>query len=429
MAARFLLSQAAHVIKPTVVVVPGAGLSWAHLHPILLALSSSGDFDIVRFSSNASASLPTLDAPFGPGITVDALTRSRAAVRPSIRQQAAMLANALDSLKPHLESGRDAIAALRRSHGMQDGSGAASAWSSGSSNPLYDAADPLSGGLLHFVTHGTGALVLRAALSCRDWNGVQSRVVMLAPPNRGSVAARRLWQQHQRLGRPLLQQLLGDSIAQELGEGDAAHFDAYGGMPASFRTWVVAGSGLLSPLQERLNIPGLRGGALIPPRYGPHDGLVAVADTACFSQTAYRVSAAAAEQRARTSMMQSLVAGDAAARRRVLSSDRRMTFSRTARGRSSAAARGSPASPQSGSQSGHAGEGDEAADSDAGDGRSAVAAQTGGRVFSPNIARSIVPAGHVSVCYAPSVVQAALAFLRSGQPGVHADAITGLPEP
>lgn len=401
MAARFLLSQAAHAIKPTIVVVPGAGLSWAHLHPLLFALSSTNEFDVVRFSPRAA----TYSA--GPVESLDD--------EASIRSQAFMLANALDSLKPHLESGRHAVASLRRSHGLLGSSESAAAWNDNCSSHPQDDGDALSGGLLHFVTHGTGALVLRGALACRDWNGISSRVVMLAPPNRGSVAARRLWQD-QRLGRPFLKHWLGNAIAQELGECTGAHFDGYGGLPASFRTWIVAGSGVASPLASR--VPGLRGSLLVPARYGPHDGVVSVADTACFSQTAYRVAAAAAEHRARSQMMQSLFARDPApARRSMLSGERRSSISRPGRGRPGATARHTVPL-----ESLPAGEASESAD----DASSQVASS--GRIFSPNIAQSVVPAGHVSVCYAPSVLRGTLAFLRRGQPGMHAVAISGLPD-
>uniref|UniRef100_H3GNF9 DUF676 domain-containing protein n=1 Tax=Phytophthora ramorum TaxID=164328 RepID=H3GNF9_PHYRM len=38
---------------------------------------------------------------------------------------------------------------------------------------------------VNFVTHGYGALVLREAFRTVDWNYTKSKVVMLAPPNRG----------------------------------------------------------------------------------------------------------------------------------------------------------------------------------------------------------------------------------------------------
>ncbi|TYZ59916.1 hypothetical protein PybrP1_006899 [[Pythium] brassicae (nom. inval.)] len=40
-------------------------------------------------------------------------------------------------------------------------------------------------GAINFVTHGYGALVLREAFRYVDWNYTKSKVVMLAPPNRG----------------------------------------------------------------------------------------------------------------------------------------------------------------------------------------------------------------------------------------------------
>ncbi|GAB9475040.1 hypothetical protein Gpo141_00012148 [Globisporangium polare] len=38
---------------------------------------------------------------------------------------------------------------------------------------------------INFVTHGYGALVLREAFRYVDWNYTKSKIVMLAPPNRG----------------------------------------------------------------------------------------------------------------------------------------------------------------------------------------------------------------------------------------------------
>ncbi|OQS02100.1 hypothetical protein THRCLA_21508 [Thraustotheca clavata] len=37
----------------------------------------------------------------------------------------------------------------------------------------------------YFVTHGYGALVLREAFRCIDWDTIRTKIVMIAPPNRG----------------------------------------------------------------------------------------------------------------------------------------------------------------------------------------------------------------------------------------------------
>jgi hypothetical protein len=318
-------------IRPCVVVVPGAGpLSWLHLQPLLHLLSLlAPELNIVRF---------------------DASVRShRHSPRPTLRAQGEVLAEELAPLKPHANS-------------------------------------PLSEHDVHFVTHGTGALVLRSALSHEDWTGVRSRVVMLAPTNRGSVLARRLFAP---LGPgQLLPKAWRDRLVPaELTRDDRAFFDSFGGVPSAFQTLVVAGSGL----------PRSPGNPLIR-RCGPHDGVVCLRDTDLFSDAAYRSSKQADEASGRRRLLRSLSSEPGGKRRAADEAG-----SSTADGmddRGTAAVRGS----------------------------SGTASSSNGRVYSPNIARALVPFGHVSMLYAPSVLQAAVRFIRHCEPGIPVESIPGLPE-
>jgi len=248
---------------------------------------------------------------------------------------------------------------------------------------------PLSEHDVHFVTHGTGALVLRSALSHEDWTGVRSRVVMLAPTNRGSVLARRLFAP---LGPgQLLPKAWRDRIVPaELTRDDRAFFDGFGGVPSAFQTLVVAGSG----------VPRSPGNPLIR-RCGPHDGVVCLRDTDLFSDAAYRSSKQADE---------------ASGRRRLL----RSLFSEPGGKRRAADEAGSSAADGM----------DDRADRTAAAARGGNGASSGsnGRVHSPNIARALVPFGHVSMLYAPSVLQAVVRFIRHGEPGIPVESIPGQPE-
>jgi len=111
-------------------------------------------------------------------------------------------------------------------------------------------------GVVHFVTHSLGGLVLRALLADEP-PALPGRAVMLAPPNQGSEIADRL----HRLG--WLEPVLG-SLAVQLGtnEGDLPQT-----LPApSIPFGVIAGDTWINPA-----------GPLWLP--SPHDGTVSVAST------------------------------------------------------------------------------------------------------------------------------------------------------
>lgn len=106
---------------------------------------------------------------------------------------------------------------------------------------------------LHFVTHSMGSLVVRLYL--RDNHPANlGRVVMLGPPNHGSVAADRA--AHHRM----LRWITGVNL-HALGTGDGGVARLIG--PADFDVGIIAGTASVNPLFNRWLA-------------GPHDGAVTV---------------------------------------------------------------------------------------------------------------------------------------------------------
>lgn len=111
-------------------------------------------------------------------------------------------------------------------------------------------------GRVHFVTHSLGGILLRQYLSSHDIAEL-GRVVMLAPPNQGSVAADALsW-------IPGFDWLNGPA-GRQLGKGAGSVPLRLG--PADFELGVIAGSRSIDPL----------GSAVLD---NPDDGKVSVEDT------------------------------------------------------------------------------------------------------------------------------------------------------
>ena len=92
-----------------------------------------------------------------------------------------------------------------------------------------------------FVTHSFGALVLREAFRISSWEG-PAKVVMVAPPNRGSEFCRRL------APVPLARWVVGEAGSELMGL-DAGELDArLGPLPRGVEGFVIAGSVGWNPL-------------------------------------------------------------------------------------------------------------------------------------------------------------------------------------
>jgi len=111
-------------------------------------------------------------------------------------------------------------------------------------------------GRVHFVTHSLGGILLRQYLSTREIDEL-GRVVMLAPPNQGSVAA-------DRLGKIPGYGWLNGPAGRQLGKGEDSVPLKLG--PADFELGVIAGSRSIDPITSAL-------------LENPDDGKVSVADT------------------------------------------------------------------------------------------------------------------------------------------------------
>jgi triacylglycerol lipase len=109
---------------------------------------------------------------------------------------------------------------------------------------------------VHFVTHSMGGLVLRLHLKeSRPEN--LGRVVMLGPPNHGTIAA----DNADRNG--FLRWFFGDNLRQMGTGGDALHHRLG---PADYDLGIIAGRGVINPLYTK--------------KFGgPNDGIVAVEST------------------------------------------------------------------------------------------------------------------------------------------------------
>ena len=109
---------------------------------------------------------------------------------------------------------------------------------------------------IHFVAHSLGGILIRQYLSEREIPEL-GRVVMLAPPNQGSVAADKM------TAVPGYDWLNGPT-GRQLGKGESSVPLALG--PANFELGVIAGTRSIDPVTS----------AVLP---DPDDGRVSVADT------------------------------------------------------------------------------------------------------------------------------------------------------
>ena len=113
-----------------------------------------------------------------------------------------------------------------------------------------------STGRVHFVTHSLGGILVRQYLSTREIDEL-GRVVMLAPPNQGSVAA-------DKLGKIPGYGWLNGPAGRQLGKGEDSVPLKLG--PADFELGVIAGSRSIDPITSAV-------------LENPDDGKVSVADT------------------------------------------------------------------------------------------------------------------------------------------------------
>lgn len=109
---------------------------------------------------------------------------------------------------------------------------------------------------IHFVTHSLGGILVRQYLADNEIPEL-GRVVMMAPPNQGSIAA-------DRMGHVPGYDWINGPTGRQLGKGDESVPLKLG--PATFELGVIAGNRSIDPITS----------AVLP---NPDDGRVAVEDT------------------------------------------------------------------------------------------------------------------------------------------------------
>jgi len=109
---------------------------------------------------------------------------------------------------------------------------------------------------ISFVTHSMGGLVLRSAINNPKCpiEAKMGKIILLAPPNRGSIIARKLGKF--KLGRLIFGRYAGRELM------DSSNFDYLGNFPPNLPVLVIAGSFSLNPFIS-----------------GKNDGKVAVDET------------------------------------------------------------------------------------------------------------------------------------------------------
>jgi pimeloyl-ACP methyl ester carboxylesterase len=118
-------------------------------------------------------------------------------------------------------------------------------------NFLQHVAKQKPGRPISFVTHSMGGLIVRCALNrpyC-PYEATLGRAVLIAPPNRGSILARKLQ------NYKLIRWLVGNKAGTQLLETPKDGFDQLGNFPYYMPVLVIAGTFGCNPL-----IPGLNDG-------------------------------------------------------------------------------------------------------------------------------------------------------------------------
>ncbi len=97
---------------------------------------------------------------------------------------------------------------------------------------------------ISFVTHSMGGLIVRCALNHQDCpeEAKMGRAILIAPPNRGSIFARKLY--NNRLARGILGQKSGKQLMTTSHNG----FDKLGDFPNHMPVLVISGTAGINPM-------------------------------------------------------------------------------------------------------------------------------------------------------------------------------------
>ncbi|MDN3504725.1 MAG: hypothetical protein P0S95_04025 [Rhabdochlamydiaceae bacterium] len=123
---------------------------------------------------------------------------------------------------------------------------------------LIDYANQYPRDEIDFVTHSLGAIIVRSAINHPDCPDLakRGRAVLIAPPNQGSILARKL-------GKiSIVRRWFGDHAGRELIETEEGGFDRYGPFPMSMDLVIIAGTLGYNPMLK-----------------GPNDGKVLTKET------------------------------------------------------------------------------------------------------------------------------------------------------
>lgn len=131
--------------------------------------------------------------------------------------------------------------------------------------PVFDSAP--AGSRIHIVTHSMGGILVRQYLRDHGVPASLGRVVMLAPPNRGSALV-------DRLARWRLYRAVNGPAGLQLGTGPDSVPNSLGPLPPGVEVGVIAGNRSLNPLFSSWLA-------------GPDDGKVTVASTHLSGETAH----------------------------------------------------------------------------------------------------------------------------------------------
>lgn len=102
---------------------------------------------------------------------------------------------------------------------------------------------------ISFVTHSMGGLIVRCVLNHTDCPNEAKigRAVLIAPPNKGSIFARKLHK-----FKPM-RRVLGEKAGKELMTGHPKNFDRYGKFPEDMPVLVISGTAGINPMISGIN--------------------------------------------------------------------------------------------------------------------------------------------------------------------------------